>query len=99
VAPFSANTITHWHFVIVSKVVQTEFPLLPLDEQILVRNISPFCLVYIVINYFAEWYTDWKKRGYLAKEAVEKMPAVEERIIELSRELRSYKSQPFEKIK
>jgi len=46
-----------------------------------------------------EWYTDWKNRGYLSSEAVKKMPAVEERIKELSRELRLYKTQHFEKTK
>jgi len=46
-----------------------------------------------------EWYTEWKHRGYLAPEAIAKMPAVEDRIKELSRELRSYKSQSFDKTK
>jgi len=45
------------------------------------------------------WYTDWRNRGYLAPEAIAKMPIVEDRIKELSKELRTFKLQPFEREK
>ncbi|KIP03905.1 hypothetical protein PHLGIDRAFT_76858 [Phlebiopsis gigantea 11061_1 CR5-6] len=45
------------------------------------------------------WYTQWKNRGYLSPEALEKMPAVEDRWRELSKQLRIYKEQGYEKAK
>ncbi|KAI6118712.1 ribosomal protein L15 [Pisolithus croceorrhizus] len=43
------------------------------------------------------WYTDWKNRGYLSPEAVEKMPLVSERWKQLSKQLLSFKTQSFNK--
>ncbi|KAI0075477.1 ribosomal protein L15 [Panus rudis PR-1116 ss-1] len=45
------------------------------------------------------WYTEWKNRGYLSPEALAKMPAVEERWVELSKQLRAYKKQGIEQQK
>lgn len=45
------------------------------------------------------WYTQWKNRGYLSPEALEKMPVVEDRWRELSKQLRVYKKQGYEKAK
>ncbi|KAH9951973.1 ribosomal protein L15, partial [Amylocystis lapponica] len=43
------------------------------------------------------WYTHWRNRGYLSPTAVNTMPVVEERWKELSKQLRSFKTQEFEK--
>ncbi|KAF8136140.1 ribosomal protein L15 [Boletus edulis] len=43
------------------------------------------------------WYTQWRNRGYLSPEAVERMPLVSERWRELSKQLLSFKSQSFSK--
>jgi len=43
-----------------------------------------------------EWYTHWGNRGYLSPQAVKKMPFVDDRLMELSREFTTFKSQPFE---
>ncbi|KIM58702.1 hypothetical protein SCLCIDRAFT_1060848 [Scleroderma citrinum Foug A] len=43
------------------------------------------------------WYTDWKNRGYLSPEAVEKMPLVSERWRQLSKQLLLFKTQSFNK--
>ena len=48
---------------------------------------------------FAVWYTQWKNRGYLSPQALEKMPVVEERWKELSKQLRVYREQGYEKAK
>ena len=45
------------------------------------------------------WYTEWRNRGYLSPEALARMPIVHERWQELSQQLRSYKSQAFDKQK
>ncbi|GJE97071.1 mitochondrial large ribosomal subunit protein uL15m [Phanerochaete sordida] len=45
------------------------------------------------------WYTQWKNRGYLSPQALEKMPVVEERWKELSKQLRLYRQQGYEKAK
>ncbi|EKM55774.1 uncharacterized protein PHACADRAFT_256638 [Phanerochaete carnosa HHB-10118-sp] len=45
------------------------------------------------------WYTQWKNRGYLSLQAIEKMPVVEERWKELSKQLRTYREQGYEKAK
>ncbi|KAF9792330.1 ribosomal protein L15 [Thelephora terrestris] len=42
-----------------------------------------------------EWYTHWGNRGYISPRAIEKMPFVEERLKELSKEYTNFKSQPF----
>jgi len=41
------------------------------------------------------WYTHWGNRGYLSKHAIRKMPLVDERLKELSKEFTSFKDQPF----
>jgi len=43
-----------------------------------------------------EWYTHWGNRGYLSPQAIKKMPFVDDRLKELSREFTTFKSQPFE---
>jgi len=43
-----------------------------------------------------EWYTRWGNRGYLSPHAIKKMPSVDDRSRELSREFTAFKSQPFE---
>lgn len=43
------------------------------------------------------WYTDWKNRGYLSPEAMEKMPLVSERWKRLSQQLTAFKTQSFNK--
>ena len=43
-----------------------------------------------------EWYTHWGNRGYLSLQAIKKMPFVDDRLKELSREFTTFKSQPFE---
>ncbi|KAF9228612.1 ribosomal protein L15 [Gyrodon lividus] len=43
------------------------------------------------------WYTEWRNRGYLSPEAVEKIPHVSERWRELSRQLLAFKAQSFTK--
>ncbi|KIJ69615.1 hypothetical protein HYDPIDRAFT_106254 [Hydnomerulius pinastri MD-312] len=43
------------------------------------------------------WYTEWRNRGYLSPEAVEKMPLVSERWRELSKQLLTFKTQSFTK--
>ncbi|PSR88831.1 hypothetical protein PHLCEN_2v4980 [Hermanssonia centrifuga] len=45
------------------------------------------------------WYTEWKNRGYLSPEALARMPIVEERWPELSKQLRLYKTQEFDRQK
>ncbi|KAI0371749.1 ribosomal protein L15 [Pilatotrama ljubarskyi] len=45
------------------------------------------------------WYTSWKNRGYLSPTALSKMPLVEDRWRELSRQLLSFKTQEYEKAK
>ncbi|KAJ3474243.1 hypothetical protein NLI96_g12570 [Meripilus lineatus] len=45
------------------------------------------------------WYTEWKNRGYLSPEALQKMPVVEERWRVLSQQLRAYKTQEFDRKK
>ncbi|GBE82532.1 ribosomal protein L18e/L15P [Sparassis latifolia] len=45
------------------------------------------------------WYTQWRNRGYLSPTAVETMPMVQERWKELSKQLRAYKTQEFDKQK
>ncbi|KAG0705322.1 ribosomal protein L15 [Suillus ampliporus] len=42
------------------------------------------------------WYTDWRNRGYLSPQALEKNPKVEERWKELSKQLLSFKDQTFD---
>jgi len=44
----------------------------------------------------SEWYTHWGNRGYLSPQAIKKMPYVDDRLKELSREFTTFKSQPFE---
>ncbi|KAH7889864.1 ribosomal protein L15 [Phlebopus sp. FC_14] len=43
------------------------------------------------------WYAEWRNRGYLSPEAVEKMPLVSERWKELSKQLLVFKTQNFNK--
>ncbi|KAF9239612.1 ribosomal protein L15 [Melanogaster broomeanus] len=43
------------------------------------------------------WYTEWRNRGYLSPEALEKMPLVSERWKELSQQLLAFKTQSFTK--
>lgn len=43
-----------------------------------------------------EWYTHWGNRGYLSLEAIKRMPFVDDRLKELSKEFTTFKSQPFE---
>ncbi|KAI0798111.1 ribosomal protein L15 [Abortiporus biennis] len=45
------------------------------------------------------WYTQWKNRGYLSPEALKKMPLVEDRWRELSKQLLVYKNQEFQQKK
>jgi len=47
-------------------------------------------------NFLLEWYTQWGNRGYLSPQAIKKMPFVDDRLKELSREFTTFKSQPFE---
>ena len=47
-------------------------------------------------NSLVEWYTRWGNRGYLSPQAIKKMPFVDDRLKELSREFTTFKSQPFE---
>ncbi|KAK7693136.1 hypothetical protein QCA50_002702 [Cerrena zonata] len=42
------------------------------------------------------WYTSWKSRGYLSPEALSRMPVVEDRWKELSKQLLTYKQQGIE---
>ncbi|KAI9507255.1 ribosomal protein L15 [Russula earlei] len=44
-----------------------------------------------------EWYTNWKKRGYLAPESIARMPIVQERWRQLSEQLTRYKKEEFAK--
>ncbi|KAF8480272.1 ribosomal protein L15 [Russula ochroleuca] len=46
-----------------------------------------------------EWYTSWKKRGYLAPESIAKMPIVQERWRQLSEQLTRFRSEEFAKAK
>ncbi|KAF8514054.1 ribosomal protein L15 [Gautieria morchelliformis] len=43
------------------------------------------------------WYTNWENRGYLSREAVQRMPraVTEDRWKELSEQLNRYRSQPY----
>jgi large subunit ribosomal protein L15 len=43
------------------------------------------------------WYTKWENRGYLSREAVQKMPraVTEDRWKELSEQLNRYRGQPY----
>ncbi|KAI0320515.1 ribosomal protein L15 [Amylostereum chailletii] len=43
-----------------------------------------------------EWYTNWKNRGYLAPESITKMPVIQERWRELSKQLTAFKKQEFD---
>ncbi|KAI9569110.1 ribosomal protein L15 [Boletus coccyginus] len=43
------------------------------------------------------WYTQWRHRGYLSPEAVERMPLVSERWNQLSKQLLTFKTQSFSK--
>ncbi|ETW85617.1 hypothetical protein HETIRDRAFT_309175 [Heterobasidion irregulare TC 32-1] len=43
------------------------------------------------------WYTDWKNRGYLSPMSITKMPFVEERWKDLSRQLTAFQTEKFEK--
>ncbi|KAF8558420.1 ribosomal protein L15 [Imleria badia] len=43
------------------------------------------------------WYTQWRNRGYLSPQAVERMPLVSERWRELSKQLLTFKTQSFSK--
>ncbi|TFY83603.1 hypothetical protein EWM64_g395 [Hericium alpestre] len=43
------------------------------------------------------WYTEWKNRGYLSPKSITKMPIVEERWRELSKQLTAFKTQKFDK--
>ncbi|THH15886.1 hypothetical protein EW146_g4665 [Bondarzewia mesenterica] len=43
------------------------------------------------------WYTNWKNRGYLAPKSITKMPIVEERWKELSKQLTAFQTQEFDK--
>ena len=45
---------------------------------------------------FQVWYTDWRNRGYLSPEAIQKNPKVEERWKELSKQLLAFKDQTFD---
>ncbi|CAL1703934.1 unnamed protein product [Somion occarium] len=45
------------------------------------------------------WYTSWKNRGYLSPEALSKMPVVEDRWKELSKQFLMYKEQGIEQQK
>lgn len=45
------------------------------------------------------WYTSWKNRGYLAPESITRMPVVQERWRELSKELTAFRGQAYDKAK
>lgn len=47
-------------------------------------------------NSLLEWYTHWGHRGYLSPQAIKKMPSVDDRLKEISREFTTFKSQSFE---
>lgn len=42
------------------------------------------------------WYTNWKNRGYLSRESIEKMPVVEDRWRKLSEQLPLWREQGFD---
>jgi len=58
--------------------------------------VPQFCAAAADIS-FLEWYTDWRKRGYLAPESITKMPVVQERWRQLSEQLTRFKSEEFAK--
>ncbi|KAH7927717.1 ribosomal protein L15 [Leucogyrophana mollusca] len=64
-----------------------------------IRKITPIYPLWSFIDATlnsAVWYTDWKNRGYLSPEAIGKMPIVEERWKELSKQLLAFKDQTFD---
>lgn len=50
-------------------------------------------------NLVTVWYTSWRNRGYLSTTALSKMPVVEERWKELSKQLTTFKAQEYDKAK
>lgn len=97
-APYSASFTTLLPFGIVSKARLTVPRLLQRSVMISVSLKLAFdtCLC---LSMGKVWYTEWKNRGYLSPEALGKMPIVEERWKELSKQLRVYKTQSFDKQK
>ena len=50
-----------------------------------------------VLSECLEWYTNWRKRGYLAPQSIAKMPIVQERWRQLSEQLTRFKREEFAK--
>jgi hypothetical protein len=53
----------------------------------------------VYLDGILEWYTSWKRRGYLAPESIAKMPIVQERWRQLSEQLTRFRSEEFAKVK
>lgn len=45
---------------------------------------------------FVVWYTNWKNRGYLAKESIARMPVVEDRWRQLAEQLPIWREQGYD---
>ena len=75
---YSANIIHHYHCETVSKVT---IPELPQHQQNVKTSVSDPCFYEcnFANGYLADWYTNWKNRGYLSQPALARNPLAEER--------------------
>lgn len=62
-----------------------------------IRESFPLLTLVVLTGVLVQvWYTDWRNRGYLSPEAIQKNPKVEERWKELSKQLLVFKDQTFD---